>query len=119
MSYAKSEEIALKETDDFVMTIGKGVSAFIDGRRIICGNEKLVQEENNISISEDAQTVITAWREQGKAVIIVADENAVLGIITLSDTFKKESALAIANLQKTALQEPFCLQATMKRLPST
>jgi len=109
VAFARSREFALKETDNFVMAVGRGVSAFIDGRRIFCGNEKLIQEENNITISESVKTTITALREQGKAVIVIADEHAVLGILALSDTLKKESAQVIAKLAENGITKTILL----------
>lgn len=109
VSFAKSKELTLKETDNFIMTIGKGVSAFVDGRHILCGNEKFVQEENNIIISERTKATITSLREQGKAVIVVADKNDVLGILALSDTLKKESAQVIAMLAENGITKTILL----------
>lgn len=109
VSFAKSRDLTLKETDNFIMTIGKGVSAFIDGRRIICGNERLLQEENNITITESVQTTVNALRDQGKAVIIVADEKAVLGVLALSDTLKKESSQVIAKLAENGITKTVLL----------
>ena len=109
VSYARSKESALKEADNFVMSIGKGVAASVNGRRIFCGNEKFVQEEKNITISESVQSTITALREQGKAVIIVSDETAVLGIIALSDTLKEESRHVIAKLAENGIKRTILL----------
>ena len=109
VSFAKSKELVLKETKNFVMNIGKGVSAFVDGRRILCGNEKFVQGENNITISKSVKTSIDTLREQGKAVIIVANENTVLGIFALSDTLKKESAQVIAKLAENGITKTILL----------
>jgi heavy metal translocating P-type ATPase len=109
VSYARSKESALKETDNFVMTIGKGVAASVNGRRIFCGNEKFVQEEKNITISESVKSTITALRDQGKAVIIVSDETAVLGILALSDTLKEESRHVIAKLAENGIKRTILL----------
>ncbi len=109
VSFARSKEFALKEADNFVMAIGKGVSASIEGRRIFCGNEKLVQEESNVTISQSVKNTITALREQGKAIIIVADENTVLGVLALSDALKKESAQVIAKLAENGITETILL----------
>lgn len=109
VSFARRKEFALKEADNFVMAIGKGVSASIEGRRIFCGNEKLVQEESNVTISQSVKNTITALREQGKAIIIVADENTVLGVLALSDALKKESAQVIAKLAENGITETILL----------
>ncbi|GAB6151432.1 hypothetical protein JCM17380_01820 [Desulfosporosinus burensis] len=73
--------------------------------------QKLVEEENNITISENVNAAIMALREQGKAVIVVADENAVIGILALSDTdtLKKESAQVIAKLAENGITKTILL----------
>jgi len=109
VSFAKRKKVILKETDNFVMTISKGVSALIDGRRILCGNEKFIEEDNNITISEKVRTSSTAFREEGKAVIMVADDHRVLGILALADTLKKESAQAIARLAENGIAKTILL----------
>lgn len=115
VTFAKDKGFVLKETDNFAMTIGKGVSAFIDGRRILCGNERLLQEENDITIGERVKATIAPLREQGKAIIIVADENAVLGVLALSDTLKKESSQVIARLAENGITKTILLTGDNER----
>ncbi len=109
VSFAKGKELVLKETNNFLMAIGKGVSAFVEGRHVFCGNEKLVQQENGITINDNVKSIIADLREQGKAVIIVADENTVLGILALSDTLKKDSSQVIGKLAENGITKTVLL----------
>ena len=109
VSYARDKKTSLKETDDFVMTIGKGVAASINGRRIFCGNERFVIEQADITIREHMKSAISALREQGMAVVIVTDENAALGILALSDTLKEESRQVIARLAENGIKRTILL----------
>ncbi len=109
VSFAKSKGIALNQSDNFVMSVGRGVSAEVDGRHIFCGSEKFVHEENNLTISEDVKNATADLREQGKAVVVVADEEGILGILTLSDTLRKESAQVIAKLAQNGISRTILL----------
>ena len=109
VSFARNKEIELRETKNFVMSLGKGVSAFVDGKKILCGNEKLVHEDNSIAISDKVKSTIDTFREQGKAVVVIADENTVLGILALSDTLKKDASHTIIKLAENGITKTILL----------
>lgn len=85
---------------DFKMEVGMGVCAVVQGERIYCGNERIIPE--HLDIEAD---IIHTWREQGKAVIIVATNSRVLGFIALSDSMKKSSPSAIASLASAGIKQ--------------
>jgi len=85
--YAKDKECTLKPIDDFIMTPGKGISASIDGKRVLCGNIDYLLENNIIKDSID-YSVINALQKQGKATILISLENNCIGVIALSDVLR-------------------------------
>ncbi|WP_409968527.1 cation-translocating P-type ATPase [Bengtsoniella intestinalis] len=94
---------------DFLLTVGQGVQADIDGQTIFCGNERLITNGANCAIDDTVTTTISALREQGKAVIIVANTQGVLGVVGLSDTIKDTSKMAIAALKAAGIEKPVLL----------
>ena len=106
VQYAKKQNIPLKEISDFKMTRGKGVigkiikseSVELD-QKIICGNEKFIQE-NNIPLDDSVKATVEKFRLEGKAIIFVATEHSLIGILALSDVIRPEAKAMILTLQK-------------------
>lgn len=97
VAHTKKNNIALYESTVFKMTTGKGIFAEVFGKRIYCGNEKYL-EEQNISIDEKEQEVIDKLRLEGKASILVTEESRCIGIVALSDVLRKEAKEMVEKL---------------------
>ncbi len=109
INYAKSNQITTVAIKDFSMEVGKGIAAFVEERQLFCGNEKLINENASIRIPVEIEKEITSLREQGKAVIIVATVERVIGIIGLSDQIKTTTQNAIASLKKAGINQAILL----------
>ena len=96
---ANLEKITIKNITDFKMTAGKGISAIIDNKKYYCGKEKYILE-NNISLEKDALDFLDTLRSQGKASVIVADSDKIIGVIGLSDTLKPNVKEMVSELEK-------------------
>lgn len=90
-AYAKEENVELLEVEDFHMIPGKGISAVVRGERLFCGNGAFLKEQG-IEGNSGAEQVLERFRSQGKAVILIADAEKLLGAVTLSDTLRDASA---------------------------
>ncbi len=109
VNYAKEKNIPFSDITDFNMTTGKGVSAKIGDDMIFCGNEDLIEGDANISIGNDVSDIVSALREQGKAIIIVANTEQVIGVIGLSNEIKDSSKAAISNLKSAGIDKTVLL----------
>ena len=98
-AYAKAENVQLSEVEDFHMMPGKGISAAVRGEKLLCGNAAFLKEQR-IEISSSAEQMLEQFRSQGKAVILVADTEKLLGAVTLSDTLRDTSADMVERLRK-------------------
>lgn len=98
-AYAKEKKAELFEVEDFYMIPGKGISAVIRGEKLFCGNAAFLKEQR-IEISSMAEQILEQFRSEGKAVILVADTQKLLGAVTLSDTLRDTSANMIERLRK-------------------
>ena len=87
VAHAKALGLAISDAEDFRMTAGKGVSARVNGLSLLCGNEVFLKEQG-VTVSEQARIPLDALRQQGKAAVIIADKDHILGIIALSDTLR-------------------------------
>ncbi len=109
VSYAKANNVNLLELKYFTMAVGKGVVATVSGTQVFCGNEKLIEDNAKVTISNEEANAILALREQGKAVIIVANTDKVIGVIGLSDEIKDTSKVAISNLNSAGINKTVLL----------
>lgn len=86
-----------ESVDDFESCSGKGLIAKVDKNKYFVGNIKLI-EENNIKAGDFLEKA-KSFSEEGKTPIYIADENEVLGIITIADKIKESSKEAILILK--------------------
>ena len=101
VAYAKKRDLPLSESAAFHMTSGKGISAEVDGYRLLCGNEKYLSE-CGVSVQKEAAAALEKLRLQGKASILVAMNGQCVGVIALSDVLRPETVAMVRKL--TAMQ---------------
>ncbi len=97
VAFAQARGLTLGEASGFKMTAGKGVSAEVDGLRLLCGSEKYLRE-NGVSVTADGAAALEALRLQGKACILVAADGACVGVLALSDALRPEAAPMVRRL---------------------
>lgn len=83
----------LSEVENFNMEIGKGVTGYVDGERIIAGNRRLIESEN-IKINDDEKP------ENGEIEILIARKDELLGKVLLADTLRESSKQTIKKLKR-------------------
>ena len=105
VSHAIEQDLEILDTTLFTMSVGKGIIAVIKGRELYCGNERFL-EEHNIIVSESIQQAINVYRSEGKVSVIIANNEYIIGIITLSDTMRNDAIniiSAISSLDMTTV----------------
>ena len=94
----KKRGSGLPEIQDFRMEAGCGISGTIEGKTILCGSQKYL-EDNGISCTEDMNKVLEDYRAQGKALVLVGLAGSCAGVIALSDVLRPEAKKAIGELK--------------------
>lgn len=89
--------------EEFQMMPGEGVSAVIDGKRLLAGNEKMISA-NGMVLSGEMKKEAQEYFSQGCTVIYIAVDQEIGGFVVLSDTVRKESGQMIEQLKKLKLQ---------------
>jgi heavy metal translocating P-type ATPase len=95
------EKGATYEVDDFKMIPGKGISARVNGKLLLCGNGQYLQE-NGVALDAAVETSLEQFHNQGKAAILVSGDGVCMGIVALSDTLRpaaKDMALELRNIK--------------------
>lgn len=98
---AEKKGINLFEAEDFRAVSGRGVTATVDGRKILAGN-KYFMSENGIDVSVFEQKE-KEYSDLGKTVLYFAGENNPLGLIAVQDVPKKTSRAAVKCLRNMGI----------------
>ena len=99
---AKGRGLQFAAPSDFQAHVGHGVSAEVDGRRVLVGNQRLMQQ--NALDLDQAQGHIQRLQNEGKTAMLVAVDDSIYGVIAVADTVKDNSIQAIQALQQMGLQ---------------
>ncbi len=92
---AKEAHIDIEEPQDFKMYPGKGVTCTNSYGKIYAGNSKFLSEYNI-----DVNCQLDKLKHEGKASIIVALNDEVIGLIGLSDVIREDSKDMIEKLHE-------------------
>lgn len=99
---AKEKNIKLLNIENFKAIAGFGIEVFIDNKKVLMGNYKLMNKEN-INI-ENYNSYMDKLSKEGKTPMYVSYDNKLLGIIAVADKLKKESIEAINRLHKLGIK---------------
>ena len=87
---AKEEGMAIiANTDSFEAISGLGLRAIYEGRTILVGTRKLM-EEANMPVPENVDSTLKEFENQGKTAVLISIDGNLSGIITLSRYHKRE-----------------------------
>jgi Cu+-exporting ATPase len=95
---AEAREVTMSTTTDFYSITGKGVSGVVEGRKILLGNRKLL-DDFSIDPGELA-TEADNMRQEGETVMFVSVDNIIAGLVAVADPIKETTPEAIRQLHK-------------------
>jgi len=98
MDRARECDIQVPDPDEFKIEIGMGVSARLDGKKILIGKDTFLQDKGVI-IAEDIDRRISRQTERGRTTILVASDAEPVGLIAIADEIRHETPRAIASLK--------------------
>ena len=102
VEHAKSEGQSLKEPEGFKAIRGKGVSATVNGQRVLVGSRRLMRE--NELDPTPLETTMIRLEDEAKTAMLVAMGDKMIGVIAVADTLKEDSLDAIQELHRIGLQ---------------
>lgn len=102
-AHAKAQRLPLENASNFQMIPGKGITATIANQTLFCGTFAFLNE-NNVPMDTSVIQTLDGFRSQGKAITLVASQNQLLGIITLSDTLRSAAPDMVRELQQMNTQ---------------
>ncbi|MEH6345429.1 MAG: heavy metal translocating P-type ATPase [Bermanella sp.] len=99
---AKEKGEALLAVTEFTAIAGQGVSALIENKRVLLGNRRLMAE-GNIEVSEFSDDV-TRLEQKAQTPMFMAVDDKLVGIVSVVDAIKQDSAAAIARMHQLGLK---------------
>jgi Cu+-exporting ATPase len=99
---AEERGIALGSAEAFDSITGHGVRGRVDGKRVVLGNRKLLEDlgVNPGALAERAE----ALRGDGQTVMFVVVENKVAGLLGVADPIKQSTPEAIKELHRDGIR---------------
>jgi P-type Cu+ transporter len=99
---AHAKKLTIRNVDKFEAIAGHGVAGSMSGKRIVLGNKRLLTREKiDFTSAEDELTRLEA---QGKTVVLLAVDSALVGIIAVADTLKESAKKGVAALHKMKIE---------------
>jgi Cu+-exporting ATPase len=99
---ANEANLALADAESFEALPGRGVQCAIEGKTVLLGNRKLMQEKS-IPTAELEDTLVTL-ESQGKTAMLLAVNGEPAGIVAAMDTPKENATEAVAQLKEMKLE---------------
>ncbi len=90
------------QVDQFAAIAGHGVEALVDGKRVLLGNRRLMDDNNSDVAELDAEAL--AARQQAQTPMYMAVDNKLAGIISVSDAIKPDAREAIQRMHDAGLK---------------
>ncbi|HUL39902.1 MAG TPA: heavy metal translocating P-type ATPase [Methanomassiliicoccales archaeon] len=98
---AEHEDVKLGPPLEFEAVPGKGVKAKVEGRSVLVGNRRMIEEVCRIDGAEDK---IAGLEGEGKTAMIVAVDGQLAGVVGVADVVKESSATAISELKSMGIE---------------
>ncbi|MBI2365080.1 MAG: cation-translocating P-type ATPase [Deltaproteobacteria bacterium] len=98
---AEKKGLKITETREFQANAGGGVRAQVDGKKIIIGNLRFLQQEG-ISV-DAAEEMASSLQAQAKTVIGISEEGRLIGLLSITDAVKDDARDAISQMKAAGL----------------
>ena len=99
---AADRGIPLADASEFDSPVGKGVVGLVDGRRLVLGSHRIMEEEG-VDIREFASDA-ELLRGEGATVIFMAVDGKVAGLLAISDPVKATTPAALQALRDAGIR---------------
>jgi heavy metal translocating P-type ATPase len=93
----------LPTSSDFKSLTARGVSAIVDGKRVLAGKRRLVDEQG-ITVDEIARDELARLETAGRTVIFAAVDGSLAGVIGIADEVKKNARRSVEALESLGLR---------------
>ena len=101
---AKKQGLGLRPVEAFNALPGRGVTAMIDGQRLLLGNLTLMLEQQVSGLDDGASSQANLLAQGGSTSLYLAVEGVVVAVLGIADQIKPETAETVARLRGMGLR---------------
>lgn len=99
---ALARNLELSDATDFKSFTGRGLRATVEGRAVLVGNVRLLEE--NGTDASTLQSEVNRLSGEGQTPVLVAVDGKAAGVVAVADTVKENSREAIEQMKLTGLR---------------
>ncbi len=103
LDFAVSKGIIPENPENFEVIPGKGVKGIVDGKQILVGTKRFL-EENGIKIQNEFNEFFNEETKKGHSVIFASIENVLKGVFSIADEIKEEAKEVIQKLKQKGIK---------------
>lgn len=100
---ARERDLKVPAATAFANIAGHGVRAEVDGKSVVVGRRKLVDEQD-LQLPDDLAAAASELEGQGRTAVFVGQEGRVVGVLAVADTVKDDAADVVRQLHDMGLQ---------------
>lgn len=100
---AQEHGLQIPAATEFTNLAGHGVRAQVDGKPVVVGRRKLVDQED-LLLPEHLAAAAQDLEEQGRTAVFVGRDEKVVGVLAVADTVKDDAADVVRRLHTMGLQ---------------
>ena len=97
MKKAEEDQLQLQEVTDFQALPGNGLSAVLNRKKLIGGNQKFIASQMQIPLQLKEQA--DALAEEGKTPLFFGMDDELIGVIAVADVIKEDGRQAVDELK--------------------
>src|SRR4030095_1961636 len=105
---ARARGLTIAEADEFKVDPGLGVEARANGRLVVAGNRRLM-EERQIELGEAVESALSSLELEGHSPVIVAENGGAQGVIGVQDRLRDGARHAIHHLHHAGVKRTVML----------
>ncbi len=99
VSRARADELGFLPVEGFEAAAGHGVAAIVDGRPVVVGSTRFIEERGIADADIEAiRSVSERLAAEGRTPVVVAIGGSIAGLVAVADPVKPEAAAAVAAL---------------------
>ena len=99
---ARDKGLEIAEPSNFQSVTGKGIQVTVDGRQVLVGNRRLLDDAGIETSALEQQAERLA--AEGKTPMFAAVDGRPAGVVAVADTVKEDSAAAVATLRRLGIE---------------
>ena len=110
---ADARGLNVRAADDFEATTGGGARATVDGRVHVIGSPAFLQRTGHdlAAVEADVETL----QGEGNTVVLLANDDTILGLLAIADTVRAQSSHAVAELHSLGIEHVVMLTGDNER----